>query len=107
MFINIYKHMQWSLGSLHVSSQWSSQLLWSSFVYHCGRYSTGYNHLDRRFLEVPQFCSHVHEKHFGNSFDFDAPTVLNNLSDEVHSAPTLTCFRIKIKLYLLKEAFPT
>ena len=27
----------------------------------CGRYSTRYNHLDKRFLEVPQFCPSVHQ----------------------------------------------
>ena len=26
----------------------------------CGRYSTRYNHPDKRFLEVPQFCPSVH-----------------------------------------------
>ena len=37
-------------SKLQVSSQWSSQLLWSSFVYSFGRYSTRYNHPDKRFL---------------------------------------------------------
>ena len=27
----------------------------------CGRYSTRYNHPDKRFLEVPQFCPSVHK----------------------------------------------
>ena len=41
----------------------------------CGRYSTRYNHPDKRFLEVPQFCPSVHKSknHFGHSFAFDAP----------------------------------
>ena len=62
---------------------------------HCGRYSTRYNHPDKRFLEVPQFCPSVHKSknHFGHSFAFDAPTVWNHLPNEIRSAPTLTCFR--------------
>ena len=27
----------------------------------CGRYSTRYNHPDKRFLEIPQFCPSVHK----------------------------------------------
>ena len=36
----------------------------------CGRYSTRYNHPDKRFLEVPQFCPSVHKSksHFGHNF---------------------------------------
>ena len=76
---------------------------------HCGRYSTRYNHPEKRFLEVPQFCPSVHKSksHFGHSFAFDAATVWNHLPDEVHSAPTLACFRKRLKLYLFKNAFPT
>ena len=67
----------------------------------CGRYSTRYNHPDKRFLEVPQFCPSVHKSknHFGHSFAFDAPTVWNHL-------PTLTCFRKRLKSYLFHKAFP-
>ena len=75
----------------------------------CGRYSTIYNHPDKRFLEVPQFCPSIHKSknNFGHSFAFDAPTVWIHLPDEVHSAPTLACFRKRLKSYLLKKAFPT
>ena len=74
----------------------------------CGRYSTRYNHPDKRFLEVPQFCPSVHKSknHFGHSFAFDAPTVWNHLPYEVRSAPTLTCFRKRLKSYLFHKAFP-
>ena len=74
----------------------------------CGRYSTRYNHPDKRFLEVPQFCPSVHKSknHFGHSFAFDAPTVWNHLPNEVRSAPTLTCFRKRLKSYLFHKAFP-
>ena len=46
-------------------------------------------------------------KCFGHSFTFVAPTVLNDLPDEVHSAPTLACFRKRLKAYLFKKAFST
>ena len=72
---------------------------------HCGRYSTRYNHPDKRFLEVPQFCPSVHKSK--NRFAFDAPMVWNHLPDEVRSAPTLTCFRKRLKSHLFKKAFPT
>ena len=75
---------------------------------HCGRYGTRYNHPDKRFLEVPQFYPSVHKskRHFGHSFAFDAPTLWNDLPEDVHSAPTLACFRKKLKSYLFDKAFP-
>ena len=59
-----------------------------------------------------RFLNSVHlyinkKNHFGHSFAFDSPKVWNNLPDEVRSAPTLACFRKRLKLYLLKKAFPT
>ena len=58
--------------------------------------------------EVPQFYPFVHKskRHFGNSFAFDAHTVGNNLPDEVHSSPTLACFRKKVKIVSLQKGFP-
>ena len=75
----------------------------SFFVYSCGRYSTRYNHPDKRFLEVPQFCPSVHKSknHFGHSFAFDAPAVWNHLPDEVHSAPTLACFMKRLSYHII------
>ena len=62
----------------------------------------------KRFLEVPQYYSSVHnsKKHFGHSFAFDAPTVWNDLPYDVHSAPSLACFKEKLKSYLFNKAFP-
>ena len=59
-----------------------------------------------------RFLNSVHlymnkKKHLGHSFAFDAPTVRNDLLDEVHSAPTLACFRKRLKSYLFNKAFPT
>ena len=75
---------------------------------HCGRYGTRYNHPDKRLLEVPQFYPSVHKskKHFGHSFAFDAPTLWNDLPDDICSALTLACFRKKLKSYLFDKAFP-
>ena len=58
-----------------------------------------------------RFLNSVHlyiykKTHFGHSFGFDAPTVWNHLPDEVCSAPTLACFRKRLKLYLFSKAFP-
>ena len=74
----------------------------------CGRYGTSYNCPDKRFLEVPQLYPSVHKskKHFGHSFAFDALTLWNNLPDDVRSAPTLACFRKKLKSYLFDKTFP-
>ena len=43
--------------------------------------------------------------HFGHSFAFDAPTVWNDLPDDVCSARILACFRKKLKSYLFDYAF--
>ena len=56
-----------------------------------------------------RFLNSVHlyinkKNHVSHSFAFDAPTVWN---DEVRSAPTLACFRKRLKSYLFKKAFST
>ena len=33
-----------------------------------------------------------------NTFAYDTPTVFNDLTDDVHSAKTLACFRKKAKI---------
>ena len=50
---------------------------------------------------------YINKKHFGHSFAFDDPMVWNHLPDEIRSAPTLACFRKRLKSYLFKKAFPT
>ena len=74
---------------------------------HCGRYGKIYNCPDKRFLEAPQFYPSVYKskKRFGHSFAFDAPTLWNDLPDDVNSAQTLACFRKKLKSYLFDKAF--
>ena len=62
----------------------------------CGRYGTRYSHPDIRFLEVPQYYPQYTNKKknfFSHSFAFDAPTLWNDLPDDVRSAPNLACFR--------------
>ena len=51
-------------------------------------------------MEVPQYYPSVHQQipHFCYSFAFDAPTVWNDLPEEVSSAETLACFRKKCKI---------
>ena len=75
---------------------------------HRGRYSTRFNHPDKRFLDSFQFYPSVYKskKHFGHSFAFDAPTVWNDLPDQIHSAPSLACFRKKVKIVSLQRGFP-
>ena len=56
-----------------------------------------------------RFLNSVHlyiNPKIGHSFAFDAPTVWNHLPNEVRSAPTLTCFRKRLKSYLFHKAFP-
>ena len=78
---------------------------------HCGRYDTIYNFLDKkvpgRSSKLP-ICMYINmkKKHFGHSFAFDAPTIRNNLSDDVHSAVILACYSKKLKSYIFKKAFP-
>ena len=56
---------------------------------------------------VAQFSPSVHKskkkKHFGHSFAFDAPTLWNDLPDDVCFAPNLACFRKKLKSYLFDK----
>ena len=57
-----------------------------------------------RFLNFTHL--YTNKKTLGHSFAFDAPTLWNDLPDDVCSAPTLACFRKKLKSYLFDEAFP-
>ena len=50
---------------------------------------------------------HINKKHFGQSFAFDAPTVWNDLPDEICFALILACFSKRLKSYLFKKAFPS
>ena len=58
-----------------------------------------------RFLNYPSV--HKSKKCFCHSFAFDATTLWNDLTDDVYSAPTLACFRKKLKPYLFDKAFPS
>ena len=52
-----------------------------------------------RFLNSTHLYTNK-KKHLGHSFAFDAPTLWNDLPDDVRSAPTLACSRKKLKYYL-------
>ena len=56
-------------------------------------------------LAILPICTQIKKNHFGHSFAFDAPTLWNDLPDDVRSAPTLACFRKKITSYLFDKAF--
>ena len=75
---------------------------------HCGRYGTRYNRPNKR-LQAPHLCPSVHKskEYFGHNFDSYAPTVCNDLHDNICSAPTLAGFRKKLKSILFKKAFPS
>ena len=56
-------------------------------------------------FSILPICTQI-KKHFGHSFVFDAPTIWTHLPDDVSSAPTLACFKKKLKFYLFDKAFP-
>ena len=58
-----------------------------------------------RGSSILPICTQI-KKHFGHSFAFDAPTLWNDLPDDVCSAPTLACLRKKLKSYVFDKAFP-
>ena len=97
-------------SSLQVSPQWSSQLLLFSFVY-CFLEGTVQD-ITIRLKGSSRFFNSVHlsmnqkKETLCNSFALDAPTVWNDLPDEVPFAPTLTCFRKRLKLYPFKKGIP-
>ena len=86
----------------------SPKLFQPSSVYLLQKVGTRYNRPEKRFLEVPQFYPSVHKSknHFGHSLAFDAPTLWNDLPDDVRSAPTLASFRKKLNSYLFDKTFP-
>ena len=45
-------------------------------------------------------------KQFSFSFAFDAPTLWNDLPDEVCACPTIESFQRKLKAYLFNKAYP-
>ena len=75
-------------------------------------YSSGYNtrrsKKEGKYLTVPQFQTSTHRsvKQFASSFAYDAPTLWNELPDEVCASPTSEIFRRKLKAYLFNKAYP-
>ena len=54
---------------------------------------------DGIILDVPLCTSHKSPKQFGNSFNFDAPMIWNDLPDDVRDATSLSSFRRKLTAY--------
>ena len=52
-------------------------------------------------IEVPHFVSMSLKSSFGLSFAYDAPWILNDLTDDVCSANSFSSFRNKLKTHLL------
>ena len=76
------------------SSKWQCRFILFWFYFNCGGYGSW------RFLNFTHL--YINKKHFNLSFTFDAHTVWNDVPDNFYSAPTLVCFRNKIKPYLFK-----
>ena len=54
---------------------------------------------EKMFLKVPFYSSSVHKSkvHFNKSFSYDAPKLWNDLLLEIRTAPTLLCFKTRLK----------
>ena len=63
---------------------------------------------EKMFLNVPFYSSSVHKSkvHFNKSFSYDAPKLWNDLPLEIRTAPTLSCFKRRLKTYLFQKSFP-
>ena len=60
------------------------------------------------FLQVPHYCASIHKSkvHFNNSFSYDAPKLWNDLTHDIRSAPSLSCYKSQLKTYLFQKSFP-
>ena len=63
---------------------------------------------ENMFLKVPFYIPSVHKSkvHFNKSFSYDAPKLWNDLPLEIWTAPTLSCFKRRLKTYLFQKSFP-
>ena len=55
----------------------------------------------KMFLKVPFYSSSFHKSkvHFNKCFSYDAPKLWNDLPLEIRTAPTLSCFKRRLKTY--------
>ena len=62
---------------------------------------------EETYLTVPRFQPFVHKSatHFTSSFVLNAPTLWNEIHDEVRASPTTRIFRRKFKAYLFKNVY--
>ena len=76
-------------------------------LYSCG-YNTRHCQNAGKYLTVPKFQPSILKsvKEFTISFVFDAPTLWNELSDEVRASPTIGSFGQQLKAYLFNKAYP-
>ena len=60
------------------------------------------------YLHVPVYKTSINKSkvQFQNSLSYDGPLLWNSLPHEIRSAPTLACFRRKLKTHLFQDAYP-
>jgi len=63
---------------------------------------------DNVYLHIPIYKTSINKSkvQFQNSLSYDGPSLWNALPDEIRSAPTLSCFRRKLKAHLFQTAYP-
>ena len=63
---------------------------------------------DNLFLKVPVYKTTINKSkvQFQNCLSYDGPLLWNSLPHEIRSAPTLSCFRRKLKTHLFQDAYP-
>ena len=69
---------------------------------------TRHSNPDKMFLKVPLYSLSVHKSkvHFNKCFSYDTPKIWNDLPLEIQTAPTLSCFKRRLKTYQFQKSFP-
>ena len=70
-------------------------------------YYTRKSHSDGVFFEVSHFAPSIYKssEHFGLSFAYDTPKILNDLPVDEHLAISLCSLKRKLKTYLFAQAY--
>ena len=63
---------------------------------------------DNLYLHVPIYRTSINKSkvHFQNSLSYDGPSLWNALPHDIRSAPSISCFRRKLKTHLFQDAYP-
>ena len=115
----ILKRLHWlpvEHGSIFKTATLVYKFLHTGFPKYCAPYISSYSSSYSTRLRVvvislsflvkfqPSVVKSI--KQFSYSFAFDAPTVWNALTEEIHASPSLTSFRKHLKTYLYTKAYP-